>query len=180
MTSTFGWLDHSEQQRAQILAIVGSFREKGTLDELGIGVIRDSFADLFFPGTSTLQTRARYFLFIPWVHLRLEQERVPSAQFDRRSRQAQAALVRALMAGGESEGVIGIEAREAILRPPSVLYWSGLRALGILRFGGSFDGYLRTLDDRYRADRTLLRSDDGELLEPTPRACRSRNPRLHE
>ena len=57
MTSAFGWLDHSEQQRRQMLEIVNLFREKGTLDELGIGVIRDGFSDHFFPGTSTLQTR---------------------------------------------------------------------------------------------------------------------------
>ena len=42
------------------LEIVDLFREKGTLDELGIGAIRDAFADRFFPGTSTLHTRARY------------------------------------------------------------------------------------------------------------------------
>ena len=170
MTSAFGWLDHSEQQRRQMLEIVNLFREKGTLDELGIGVIRDGFADHFFPGTSTLQTRARYLLFIPWVFLRLEQERVPSAQFDRRARQAQADLVRALLAGGESEGVIGSTAREALLRPPSELYWTALRVLAIFRFGGSYGSYIASLDRNYRTDRTLLRSDDGELLEASPRA----------
>ena len=170
MSSSFGWLDHSEQQRRQMLEIVNLFRDKGTLDELGIGVIRDGFADHFFPGTSTLQTRARYLLFIPWIFQRLESERVPSAQFDRRARQGQADLVRALMAGGESEGVIGITARDAILRPPSELYWTALRVLGIFRFGGSFGSYLASLDQHYRADRTLLRSDDGELLDVVPRA----------
>jgi len=170
MTSAFGWLDHSEQQRRQMLEIVNLFREKGTLDELGIGVIRDGFADHFFPGTSTLQTRARYLLFVPWIFQGLERERVPSGLFDRRSRQAQAELVRALMAGHENEGVIGIAAREAILRPPSELYWTALRVLGIFRFDGSFGSYLAALDQHYRADRTLLRSDDGELLDEAPRS----------
>lgn len=41
--------------------------EPGTLDELGIGSIRDTFSDELFPGTSTIQTRARYFLFVPWI-----------------------------------------------------------------------------------------------------------------
>lgn len=170
MTSAFGWLDHSEQQRRQMLEIVNLFREKGTLDELGIGVIRDGFADHFFPGTSTLQTRARYLLFVPWIFTRLEQERVPSAQFDRRARQAQAQLVKALEEGHEAEGVIGIAAREALLRPPSELYWTALRVLGIFRFSGSFGSYLALLDAQYRADRTLLRSDDGELQDAEPRA----------
>jgi hypothetical protein len=153
-----------------MLEIVHLFRDKGTLDELGIGVIRDGFADHFFPGTSTLQTRARYLLFVPWIFQRLESERVPSTQFDRRSRQGQADLVRALMAGGEREGVIGVTARDAILRPPSELYWTALRVLGIFRFGGSYGSYLASLDQHYRADRTLLRSDDGELLDVVPRA----------
>jgi len=39
--------------------------EKGVVDELGIGVIRDAFADLLFPGISTIQTRAKYFLIVP-------------------------------------------------------------------------------------------------------------------
>ena len=104
MASAFGWLDHSEQQRRQMLEIVDLFREKGTLDELGIGAIRDAFADRFFPGTSTLHTRARYLLFIPWVLTGLEHKRVPSARFDERARSDQATLVRALEAGGESRG----------------------------------------------------------------------------
>lgn len=34
-------------------------RQQGTLDELGIGTVRDAPADLLFPGTSTIQTRPR-------------------------------------------------------------------------------------------------------------------------
>ena len=37
------------------------------LDELGIGLIRDGFSDLFFPGTSTIQTRAKYFFIVPYA-----------------------------------------------------------------------------------------------------------------
>jgi len=165
VTSSFGWLDHSEQQRRQMLEIVNLFREKGTVDELGIGVIRDAFADLLFPGTSTLQTRARYLLFVPWIYQRLERERVPPAQFDQRSRAAQAELVSALRAGGESEGVIGIEAGASIMRPPSELYWNALRVFGIFRYGGTFGSYVSSLESSYRADRALLRADDGELLD---------------
>ena len=62
MTSTFAWLDHSEEQRRQILDVLDLFREKGTIDELGLGTIRDAFADMLFPGTSAPQTKARYFL----------------------------------------------------------------------------------------------------------------------
>ena len=40
---------------------------QGAVDELGIGIIRDAFANYFFPGTSTIQTRAKYFLIVPYV-----------------------------------------------------------------------------------------------------------------
>jgi hypothetical protein len=168
--STFGWLDHSEQQRREMLEVVNLFREKGTVDELGAGVVRDAFADHFFPGTSTLHTRAKYMLFVPWIFLKLEHERVPSAQFDRRARQEQARLVRALMAGGESEGVIGIDAGANILRPPALLYWGGLRSLGILRYTGSYESYMASRDGHHRVDHSLMRSDDGELIDEAPRA----------
>ena len=72
MTSAFAWLDHSEEQRRQILDVLDLFREKSTIDELGLGTIRDAFADMLFPGTSAPQTKARYFLFIPWIYLGLE------------------------------------------------------------------------------------------------------------
>ena len=41
------------------------FQEKESRDELGLGSVRDSFADQLFPGTSTIQTRLRYTLFVP-------------------------------------------------------------------------------------------------------------------
>ena len=56
-----GWIDFSKNERDDILNTLDSLSEKGTLDELGIAPIRDGFSDLFFPGTSTLQTRAKYF-----------------------------------------------------------------------------------------------------------------------
>ncbi|MCY4528435.1 MAG: DUF6361 family protein [Chloroflexi bacterium] len=60
-------MDSSEHERRSVMELVSALNEPGTLDELGIGTIRDTIADTLFPGTSTIQTRARYFLFIPWI-----------------------------------------------------------------------------------------------------------------
>ena len=74
-----GWTTPSMNVgRCSILSIF--FREHDTPDELGIGSVRDTFADLFFPGTTTIMTRARYFLLVPWTYQRLEKQRVCSAQ----------------------------------------------------------------------------------------------------
>lgn len=63
-----------------MLDVINLFRQKDTRDELGLGVVRDVFADILFPGTSTTQTRARYFLFVPWIYHDLERRRRASGR----------------------------------------------------------------------------------------------------
>src|SRR5437868_582334 len=72
MTSSLAWLDFSEQEQRQVLSVVELFRDRDTVDELGVGVVRDTYSDLLFPGTSTLHSRARYVLFIPWIYQAIE------------------------------------------------------------------------------------------------------------
>ncbi|WP_244818721.1 DUF6361 family protein [Caballeronia sp. Lep1P3] len=68
MSST-GWIDFSASDRRRVHDVLAMMKEKGTLDELGVGQIRDAYADLLFPGFNTIQTRARYFLAIPRLML---------------------------------------------------------------------------------------------------------------
>ncbi len=67
MNSFFSWLDYSEQHRQKMLDAIAVFGERTTRDELGIGVVRDTFADVFFSRISTIQTTAKYFLLVPWT-----------------------------------------------------------------------------------------------------------------
>ena len=62
--SQLGWVDFSSTDREQVSKILAMLREPGTLDELGIGQIRDAFADLFFSGFSTIQTRTKYIITV--------------------------------------------------------------------------------------------------------------------
>ena len=62
-----GWIDFSKEDRQKALDVINLLSEKGAVDELGIGIVRDGFANYFFPGTSTIQTRAKYFLIVPYV-----------------------------------------------------------------------------------------------------------------
>lgn len=159
MPSSFTWLDYSEQYRRQMLDVIDLFREQETRDELGIGTVRDAFADAFFPGTSTIQTRARYFLFVPWVYRELETKRVSSDKVRDRARKAEVATIFALLKADDTSGLLGKQAKEALQRLPSSVYWQGLRVWGICLFPGSIDQYHRSLDAYYRrADRA-----DAEL-----------------
>lgn len=144
MPSQFGWVDFAEEDRQQMLNVVNLFRERETRDELGIGTIRDAFADYFFPGTSTVQTRVRYMLFIPWIYQDLEQRRIQSDEIARRARQAEVKLIYALLdSEGKDQGVLGQDAKDKLKRLPSSIYWAGLGAWGIRRFQGSQDQYHR-------------------------------------
>lgn len=159
MTATLAWLDYSERDRRRALDVVDLLREPSTVDELGLGAVRDAFADLLFPGTSTIQTRARYFLFVPWQYLELERLRVPSRQVVTRGRRAEIGLIDALVDSGERQGVVGIQARKTLKRLPSNVYWNGLLAWGIRRFRGSQPLYHQSLDGFYASPRALVDDD---------------------
>lgn len=160
--SSFVWIDHSEKQRRQVLDAVDLFREKDTRDELGLSIIRDGISDALFPGTGSLQTRARYFLFIPWMYLKLENGGATASDIDRKARAFEIALVEALRQNeGARQGVIGMNARERLLRTPASVYWNGLRMLAILTRDCSHTEYHRTFGRR----RVSARDDDGVALD---------------
>jgi len=173
MPSFFTWLDYSEHDKRKMLDVVRLFRDQETRDELGIGTIRDAFADLFFPGTSTIQTRARYFLFIAWIYRDLERRRVSSSEVAHRARRMEVTLIDALLASEDhesedSEGIIGRVARGALQRLPSSIYWHGLRTWGIRFFQGSQAQYHQSLDGFYRREKRQRLLDEEEVLDLRP------------
>lgn len=167
MTS-FTWLDYSEHERRQAMEVIDMFGEDETRDELGLGTIRDGFADLLFPGTSTIQTRARYFLFVPWVCLELERKKTPSHLMNDRARLLQGRLRDALIKGGEETGVIGYRAGLHVQRLPASVYWYGLRQWGILHFDGTEDDYRRYIDSFYLRRENTIVADAGEAPDKLP------------
>jgi Family of unknown function (DUF6361) len=52
MSSMFTWVDFAEDDRRKMADAIALFSEKDTRDELGLGGIRDTFADLLFPATA--------------------------------------------------------------------------------------------------------------------------------
>lgn len=146
MPSTFTWLDYSEHERRKMLDVIELFGEKTTRDELGLGSVRDTFADMLFPGTSTIQTRAKYFLFVPWIYAKLEAKHTPSAKIEQRLRNAETSLMQAIEQSDDQSGLIGRRAKGNVLRLPSSVYWQGLFVWGIRRYPGSQSEYHKSLD----------------------------------
>lgn len=138
--SSLGWLDFDAAASERVATLLRSLQEPSTLDVLGLGTIRDAFADMLSPGISTVQTRLRYFIFLPWIFHRLEAEPVPPGQFARTLREAETRLIDCLRKGGD-DGVIGSRARRNLKRMPSEIYWGGLGAWGIRRLDMSIAEY---------------------------------------
>jgi hypothetical protein len=170
--STFSWLAFSEreQQRAQDLA--GSLSERETRDELGIGSIRDAIAERLFPGTSTIQSRARYFLFLPWIFQEIEQQSKGGSR--ERCERAERNLIGELRKSDDTLGLVG-GMTVLVERLPSSIYWNGLAVLGIRLVRQPLSAYYRWLDDPRRASRTAV-DDDGVAIEGVGRTWWDRVP----
>jgi hypothetical protein len=151
LAATLTWLDHDADERDRMQRILSLFKEQDTRDELGVGVVRDLIADDLFPGTSTIQTRLRYMLFVPWIYQQLEAEGCPSARIAREARKREVTLVAGLLKSDDKVGVFGKRAGGQLERLPSSVYWSGLGAWGLRRLDASQDQYHELIDAVYRA-----------------------------
>jgi hypothetical protein len=165
MSSMFTWVDFAEDDRRKMADVIALFSEKDTRDELGLGGIRDTFADLLFPATSTIQTRARYFLFIPWIYRELEHRRTLPTDIERLARRDEIRVIHALEKGGETDGIIGTLAQDKLARLPSSIYWAGLGRLGSRRFTGSQEQYHRDFAAFYPASGRRLVAEGEEAAE---------------
>lgn len=133
--SALAWIDFDQNDRDRMRRIMDDlFDKKDARDELGLGAIRDAFSDLMFPGTSTIQTRLRYMLFVPWIY-KIVAENQNREPVDR-ARKLEIKLIESLRRGDENDGIIGKSAQGNLRRLPSEIYWGSLQKLGIrLKFG---------------------------------------------
>ena len=165
MPSGLSWLDHDATARERSHRLLEMFKESETRDELGIGSIRDSIADLLFPGTSVIQTRLRYVLLVPWLFMQLEDRHEPAAKFPKLARQAELELGSRL-AKTDQGGVFGKSAGDQLKRLASSVYWAGLGTWEIRKFPGTQQEYFRRIESVYAARSRRQKKDDGEWLDP--------------
>jgi hypothetical protein len=161
MGSSLTWIDYDAAECERMQRIIALFHERETRDKLGLGSVRDSFADILFPGTSTIQTRLRYMLIVPWVYRHLENRRVSSAEIAAKARELELDLIQPLLDNDDSEGTVGKTSGRKLKRLPSCIYWSGLGRWGIRLYSGSQDDYHRALDSIYTARGKAPKDDDG-------------------
>ena len=163
--SSLGWLDLDDAARERVGTLLRALEEPGTLDVLGLGTVRDAFSAILSPGTSTIQTRLRYFIFLPWIFAGLETQRVSPAEYRRRLREDEARLIDCLRHLGSNQGVIGYTAGRDLKRMPSEAYWGGMGTWGLRRLDFSITEYgqMAATLGRHRPER----DDDNNAAKRT-------------
>jgi hypothetical protein len=161
LQSFMGWVDFSDEDQKRAQDYLRSLSE-GTLDELGFGIVRDGFADLFFPATCTIMTRARYFILVPSIYLAVFEQSDFGTNAKRKCERMELALRKQLIANKAIEN----NRKEEVKRYPASIYWAGLRRLGIVnREIGSQASYFDTTQDAIRST-AAVKDDDQNALEP--------------
>ena len=162
-----GWIDCSKSEREKILSILDLLTEPGVLDELGIAPIRDRFSDLFFPGTSTIQTRAKYFFIVPYALKDLELNNEKSySKLKRYLDDTEEKCARTLLEINFHErGIIGrrsIASNKWVKRTPASIYWAGLRKYQIFRANISIDQYIKIIAFQKQKKSNILKLGNNE------------------
>jgi len=135
-----GYIHHSKDELTKVMQVLKMTQESVALDELGIGRIRDAFADKMFPGISTLQKHVKYFSLMPQLYRKAIERR-----YNRLS-EVKAEIVRlerimtknlyegsAVKTGITGSETIGKNATSYVRYDPAYIYNSGLLTFGILR-----------------------------------------------
>ncbi|EMA2436698.1 hypothetical protein U2G67_002086 [Vibrio parahaemolyticus] len=165
--SLIGWIDFSSTERERVSQVLSMLQEKGTLDELGIGQMRDAFADQLFPGFSTIQTRAKYFVTIPYIfhdYRKLDPyERPLLAEY---ISQQEDKLAKCLVENHQHDmpyGIIGKDSLEkGVARKPSSVYWNGLRQLSIAKTELSLREFVNQYQELANNKSETHIDDDGQ------------------
>lgn len=162
-----GWIDFSKEDKGNAINVIHSLDEPGVLDELGFGVLRNAFANDFFPGISTLHTRSKYLYLISYLLFEFQKKCVDGKYYDSINAASFIKKIREdidaeekrtknlLLKNGDLEGVIGSSTSDEkywVERTPIIIYWSALRTFEFLEKAkySSNMTYSELLADFYR------------------------------
>jgi len=180
--SKFGWVDFNPKHKDTFDEMLRALQGPGVVDELGVGVVRDSFSDKLFPGTSTIMTRAKYYLLTPYIfrnylredikdhpNPRVYLEKAENNIIEQLYQQMVEADKNAELSEGEkkerTQGILGSNTQrrgEELERKPSAIYWNGMRVWGIINTELSLSNLLSTISKSRKE--LITQMEDSESL----------------
>lgn len=111
-----GFINFDQDSLNRVGKVMNLLQGKGAIDELGFGRMRDAFSNTMFPGMSTLQTRAKYFLLLPSLYSYLEKTNIKDSRDARaKIREYEILLTKRLIDGSDEKdkwGIIGANSLE--------------------------------------------------------------------
>ncbi len=174
-----GFVNFSQEELARKNKVLQMVRDQTAIDELGFGRIRDAFANMMFPGMSTLQRRAKYFAVMPSLYYQATKKNYNSVR-DVRAQivKWEIRLTDMLVKGAEGDvqktGITGSSMLDKAINDPTkfvkydptYIYINGLRTFGMIK--GDIDIYrliydrskqLGQIKPKYKA------SEEGEMSD---------------
>jgi hypothetical protein len=175
-----GFVNFSQEELARKNKVLQMVRDQTAIDELGFGRIRDAFANMMFPGMSTLQRRAKYFAVMPSLYYQATKKKYNSVR-DVRAQivKWEIRLTDMLVKGAGNDelkktGITGRSMLEAakndpakfVKYDPTYIYMNGLRTYGMIK--GDIDIYRLIFERRQQLGQVKPKyraSEEGEMSD---------------
>jgi hypothetical protein len=155
MEAFLTWIFEDAADLEATSRMLAFFKEKRILDPMGLGSVTTALAEQLFPGTSSVMTRLRYMLFIPWIYQRLESRQVGREKFAAQVEKLEVELIGSLSRAEDHAGVFGLMSGGRLKKMPSALYWNALGRWGIRLSRHTQRTFHRRVDRLYRLRRDL-------------------------
>lgn len=142
-----GYITFNSEERQRVMKVLQMVRDQNAIDELGLGRIRDAFANEMFPGMSTLQRRAKYFAVLPSLYHEATKVNYRNPQEVRKQiihweiRLTEMLINGCGISDEKMTGITGSSTLEAAKRDetkyvkydPTYIYQNGMRLYGMIR-----------------------------------------------
>lgn len=178
LSMDIGYINFSQEERNNIYKVIQAIRDHQAIDELGIGRVRDAFSNEMFPGMSTLQNRAKYFVLLPALYLSAEHEKYRNVNEVRQKiLELEIKLTRQLLNGtpdpADRKGITGStvidQAEKSSSRyvkyDPSYIYWGGLVTYKMVRSDGNIYQLIYERSQKIQERPARWRSNNSDDFE---------------
>ena len=175
-----GFVNFNTVEKKRVAKMMQLLQESEAIEELGIGRVRDHFSNTLFPGTSTLQHHAKYFVLLPslYYHTAFMSRKFQNvAEVSRYIKEAEIQITRQLSEDENGElrtnltGITGINTYKDALNDykkyvkydPAYIYGSGLARYGIIP-DTNVERLILELNNKHIDDthnKSTLKSDDA-------------------
>lgn len=174
-----GFVNFNTEEKKRVAKMMQLLQESEAIEELGIGRVRDHFSNTLFPGTSTLQHHAKYFVVMPslYYHTAFKSRKFQNlAEVSRYIKEAEVQITRQMAKWDNNQinttetGITGINTLKDALNDynkyvkydPAYIYGSGLARYGIIPDTG-VERLIMELNKKHFADphnKGALKSED--------------------